>query len=170
MIREGDEDTECYVIKRGNAVVTRLNGGKTETLAGISGGSLFGEDALISSLPRSATVTMSSDGVVMVLSKQDFDTLLKTPVLEYVKEDELDELFENSDTGVVILDVRTTQESNQNPIARAKNIPLAQLRSRMPSLNRNFLYIIEGEGRAEAAAYILSEAGFAVRVLHRSED
>ncbi len=167
LIQEDDEGNECYVIKQGKAVVTRRNGkGKQEeTLAALSNGALFGEDSLISSLPRSATITMSSNGIVMVLSKNDFDTLLKTPVLEYVDPQQLDELIENSDTGVIQLDVRTQQEAAMAPVARARNVPLAQLRSQMDNFNRDFIYVVLGEGRAEAAAYILSEAGFEVKIL-----
>ncbi|WP_028294692.1 cyclic nucleotide-binding domain-containing protein [Oceanobacter kriegii] len=167
LITEGDEGNECYVIKTGKALVTRQQGAQVQTLAGLTNGALFGEDSLISSLPRSATITMTSDGVVMVLSKEDFDILLKKPVLEYVEEDKLQDLVDNSDTGVVVLDVRTEQEAAQQPIARARNIPLAQLRHQLPSLNPGFMYVVEGEGRAEAAAYVLSESGFNVRVVKR---
>ncbi|WP_221799249.1 cyclic nucleotide-binding domain-containing protein [Oceanobacter mangrovi] len=167
LIREGDEGNECYVIKEGRALVTRGSGRNEETLAALSNGALFGEDSLISELPRSATITMTSDGVVMVLSKEDFNTLLKTPVVEYIKEDKLPELIEDSDTGVVLLDVRTEQEAEQSPIPRARNIPLAKLRNHLDDLNKNFIYVVQGEGRAEAAAYVLSEDGFNVMVLQQ---
>jgi len=165
IVREGDEGNECYVIKSGKAVVSRSNSGKEETLAAIGTGTLFGEDALVSALPRNATVTMSSDGVLMVLTKEDFDTLLKNPVLEFINEQQLQQLIEDGDTGTVVLDVRTQQEAAVNPILRARNIPLAQLRSHMPELAPEFIYVVTGEGRGEAAAYILSEAGYQAKVL-----
>jgi len=167
IIREGEEGDECYVIKSGKAVVTRRTGHRTETLAALSNGDLFGEDALITSLPRNASVTMSSDGVLMVLTKDDFNTLLKNPVLEYVSEQDLTDLIDEGDTGTILLDVRLPQEVSASPVARAQNIPLAQLRSRLQELSKTFVYVICGEGRAEAAAYILTEAGFQARVLKR---
>jgi CRP-like cAMP-binding protein len=170
IISEGDDANECYVIKRGRALVTRAHHRQVETLAAISAGALFGEDALISQLPRSASITMSSDGVLMVLKKDDFDLLLKSLVLEYVTEDELEELIENSDTGVVLLDVRSSEEARYTPVPRSRSIPLANLRSEMRTLDRVFMYVIIGEGRAEAAAYILSEDGYQVKVLRNSQD
>lgn len=165
ILTEGEEGDECYVIKRGKALVTRMNGSKQEKLAALSHGALFGEDALISNLPRNATVTMSSDGILMTLTKEDFNTLLKQPVLDYLSEDELAMLIANGETATIMLDVRSTQEAIANPIHRAQGIPLAQLRSHLNELSHEFLYVVIGEGRAEAAAYILSEAGFNVRVL-----
>lgn len=168
IIREGEEGNECYVIKQGKALVTRQHHQKTETLAALSNGDLFGEDALISNLPRNASVTMSSDGVLMVLTKEDFDVLLKQPVLTYISEDELASLITEGDTGTVMLDVRLPQEVAANPLHRAQAIPLAQLRDRLHELSNAFVYVVAGEGRAEAAAYILSEAGFEARVLKQT--
>lgn len=165
VIKEGDEGAECYVIKQGKAIVTRKNGPKQDTLAAISTGKLFGEDALVSSMPRNASVTMSSDGELMVLTKDDFDTLLKQPILEYVNEQQLQQLIDDGDTGTVIIDVRTPQEASASPIPRARNIPLAQLRNRLDELSDAFVHVMMGEGRGEAAAYILSEAGFQAKVL-----
>lgn len=169
IIREGEEGHECYVIKSGKAIVSRKVNNKQETLAALGSGDLFGEDALVSNLPRNASITMSSNGVLMVLTKEDFDTLLKTPVVEYVSENQLSALIDEGDTGTVVLDVRLPQEVAASPIHRATTIPLAQLRSRLNELSKAFVYVITGEGRAEAAAYILTEAGYQARVLKRSE-
>jgi signal-transduction protein with cAMP-binding, CBS, and nucleotidyltransferase domain/rhodanese-related sulfurtransferase len=165
IVHEGEEGNECYVIKTGKAIVTRRAHNQNETLAALTNGALFGEDALISNLPRNATVTMSSDGVLMTLTKDDFDTLLKGPVLEYVNSSDLESLIEEGDTGTVLLDVRTAQEASVSPIPRAQSIPLAQLRSRLGQLSKTFIYVVCGEGRAEAAAYILTEAGYQAKVL-----
>lgn len=168
IIKEGDEGTECYVIKQGKALVTREQGGKQVTLAALGNGALFGEDGLLSNLPRNASITMSSDGVLMVLAKDDFDTLLKQPVLSYIDEAELATLISEGETGTVLLDVRLPQEVAQSPIHRAITIPLAQLRSRLGELSKAFVHVVIGEGRAEAAAYILSDAGFDAKVLKRN--
>ncbi len=107
--------------------------------------------------------------MLMVLTKEDFDTLLKTPVVEYVSESQLSALIDEGDTGTVVLDVRLPQEVAASPIHRATTIPLAQLRTRLNELSKAFVYVVTGEGRAEAAAYILTEAGYQARVLKRSE-
>ncbi|MCY0966025.1 cyclic nucleotide-binding domain-containing protein [Parathalassolituus penaei] len=169
IISQGDEASECYVIKRGRALVTRQTPKGLETLAALGAGALFGEDALISQLPRSANITMSSDGILMVLNKDDFDQLLKSLVLEYIEEADLDDLIENSDTGVVLLDVRNNEEIQHNPIPRSRAMPLARLRTEMRSLDKVFMYVIIGGGRAEAAAYILIEDGYQVKVMRQPE-
>ena len=165
IVREGEEGNECYVIKSGKAVVTRKAHNKAEILAALSHGALFGEDALISHMPRNASVTMSSDGVLMVLTKEDFNTLLKGPVLEYVSAQDLQSLIDEGDTGTILLDVRQPREASVSPLPRARCIPLGQLRSRLNELSKTFIYVVCGEGRAEAAAYILTEAGYQAKVL-----
>src|SRR5690606_21031303 len=106
IIREGEEGHECYVIKQGKALVTRQHNNKTETLVALSNGVLLGEHALISNLPRNASSTMSSYRLLMVVSKEEFDALLKQPVLSYGSEDELDSQTAVCDTGNVVLDVQ----------------------------------------------------------------
>lgn len=165
VVREGETGTHCYVIKSGKALVSREHNGQQETLAALSHGNLFGEDALVSDMPRNATVTMTSSGTLMRLSKDDFDLLLRKPVLNYITRKELDTLFDEADTGVIVLDVRATQEAAADPVLRSRNIPLAQLRQELRSLEQDFIYVVCGGGRAEAAAYILSEAGIEARVL-----
>lgn len=169
IIQQGDEGKECYVIKSGKAVISRTSHGVPETLAAITTGTLFGEDALTSALPRNASVTMSSDGELMVLTQEDFTTLLKNPVLEYLNETQLHELIEDGDTGTVVIDVRTRQEAIAHPLPKARNIPLAHLRHELASLSPEFIYVTTGEARGEAAAYILNEAGFQTKVLRFDE-
>lgn len=167
VVQEGDEATECFVLKEGTAVVTRGQPPHTQHLAALGAGALFGEDALVARLPRSASITMSSDGLLLVLTKDDFDALMKTPVLEFISADDLTELMENSDVGVLVLDVRPEQiaRTTPSPYPNNRNIPLHQLRSSLARLETDFVYVVYGDDSAEAAAYILSESGFEVKVL-----
>lgn len=166
IINEGEEGNECFVIQKGKAIVSRMQNKKSEVLAALTNGALFGEDALISNLPRNATVTMGSSGILKVLTKESFDTLLKQPIISYISEDELAALISEGDTGTVIIDVRLAQEVIANPINRAQAIPLSQLRAQIPSFSDDFIYVVIGGSSAEAAAYILNEAGLKVKVLH----
>src|SRR5690606_3348264 len=77
IVREGDSGDTFFVIKQGKAMVTRQHSGREETLAALTAGNFFGEDALISDAPRNATVTMTSDGLLMRLGKDDFRALLQ---------------------------------------------------------------------------------------------
>lgn len=79
IIRQGEMGDFCYFIKEGEAEVTRHIDGKRQHLATIGIGRCFGEDALVNETVRNASVSMSSDGVLMRLDKQDFYRLLKEP-------------------------------------------------------------------------------------------
>lgn len=165
VIQEGDIGDEFYVIKRGTALVTAK--GQDKPLAVLSNGDMFGEDALISELPRNASVTMESYGELMVLPKADFIELLSKPALQYLDHPQLERLIRNSETGVVLLDVRQPKEVQFAPVLPARNIPLSELRQRMIGLSKDYCYVVIGEGRGEAAAYVMSEAGYRVKVLHQ---
>ena len=84
VVREGDVADYYFVIESGRCRVTRNVGGGQLLLAELGGGDAFGEDALIENTPRSATVTMVTDGVVLRIGKEDFARLLREPLLERV--------------------------------------------------------------------------------------
>jgi CRP/FNR family cyclic AMP-dependent transcriptional regulator len=73
MVREGEYDRDLYVIVSGTAVVTR----KGKKLAELVPGDFFGELALLSRAPRSATVTAYSDMRVMVLGPREMDVIVE---------------------------------------------------------------------------------------------
>ena len=71
---------------RDRAGSPRSPGGGNEdlVLANLRPGSTFGEDALISESARSATVTATSDGMLMRLSRKDFDMMLVGQRVQWV--------------------------------------------------------------------------------------
>jgi CRP-like cAMP-binding protein len=72
LVREGEHGRELYVIVDGTVRVTR----KGRKVATMGPGDFFGELALISGAPRSATVTTETDATVMVLDPRRFDVVL----------------------------------------------------------------------------------------------
>ena len=72
LVREGEHGRHLYVIVDGSAGVVR-GGRKVATLGP---GDFFGELALISGAPRSATVTTETDTTVMVLDPRRFDVVM----------------------------------------------------------------------------------------------
>ena len=69
VIRELDPDSRnCYVLADGVARVVRQG----RCLAVLEPGELFGEDALITSEPRNASVVMETDGLIMSLDAEAF--------------------------------------------------------------------------------------------------
>ena len=73
MATEGDRGREFFVLLNGEADVTK--GG--EHVNTMRKGDFFGEIALVTKMPRTATVTATSDVDVLVITERDFDALLK---------------------------------------------------------------------------------------------
>lgn len=70
----GDPGDRMYIVLSGKVSVSAANG---EILAFIGSGNYFGEMALLTGEPRSATVTAVSDTETFVLEKEDFDVILE---------------------------------------------------------------------------------------------
>lgn len=78
LIREGERGREFFVIAAGEVEVTRQG----KALATLGPGDFVGETALLSKIPRSATVTALSALDVLVITDQNFVGLLdKVPTL-----------------------------------------------------------------------------------------
>jgi CRP-like cAMP-binding protein len=165
IIRQGDDGDYYYVIKTGKAKVTRPSKAGTElVLAQLDDGDAFGEEALLSEAKRNANVVMSTDGVLMRLSKADFNSLLKEPMLSWVKRADADSRIAR---GAKWLDVRLESEAANDGIKGSINIPLFMLRLKMEALDPNVEYIAycDTGRRSSAAAFLLSERGFKSAVL-----
>ena len=80
IIKQGDPGETFYIVKTGTVKVTQLQKGasRAETIKeALSSGDYFGEMALLESQPRMATVTATSDDVVLMsLDRATFTSLL----------------------------------------------------------------------------------------------
>jgi CRP-like cAMP-binding protein len=76
IIREGDPGYEMYFIEAGRVRVVRGSGPDAILLAEMGAGDLFGEMALLTGKPRSATVTALSDLDLWSMPQADFDELV----------------------------------------------------------------------------------------------
>ncbi len=76
IIREGDPGDEMYFIESGRVQVVRGSGPQAIILDEMGAGDLFGEMALLTHGPRSATVTALSDLNLWVLPQADFEDLV----------------------------------------------------------------------------------------------
>jgi CRP/FNR family transcriptional regulator, cyclic AMP receptor protein len=74
LTREGRPAREFFVLVDGTAQVTR-DGKK---IADLGGGDWFGEIALITNSPRTATVTATSQGDVLVITDRRFHSVVET--------------------------------------------------------------------------------------------
>lgn len=168
IIEQGGEGDYFYIIKTGRCMVTRKPSvnAKPVKLAELADGDAFGEDALVSDAKRNASVTMMTDGVLMRLSKKDFNELLKEPLLNTVDYSAATALMGK---GAELLDVRLPGEYENVHIVDSRNLPLSALRLEAQSLDRGRKYIVccETGRRSASAAFVLSQRGFEVSVLEQ---
>jgi CRP-like cAMP-binding protein len=166
IVRQGDEGDYFYVIVSGRCTVSRETPLNREgiKLAELGMGETFGEEALISGATRNATVTMLTDGVLMRLAKDDFNTLLNEPMLRWVEHDQAKEIVAK---GGAWLDVRLPSEYEHWHLEPSINVPLYFIRLKLKSLDPAVPYVVicDNSRRSSAAAYILSERGFDAYVL-----
>ncbi|MCE9633739.1 MAG: cyclic nucleotide-binding domain-containing protein [Methylophilales bacterium] len=164
IIKQGEEGDYYYLIESGTAEVTRFSrpDKPPQVLAKLGEGDAFGEEAPVSDNRRNANVTMISDGVLLRLSKQDFIELMKAPLLNTISREEAQKKVLG---GAVWLDVRTPSEFDYDRVfPDAINVPLSDIRSEMPHLDKRKVHIVycQSGRRSSAAAFIMSQLGFEV--------
>jgi CRP-like cAMP-binding protein len=166
VIKQGTEGDFFYVVMSGKCVVTRETPLNKEgiKLAELGPGDSFGEEALIAEAKRNATIVMLTEGSLMRLGKQDFQTLLNEPLLQWIEYEDAKKVIAR---GGKWLDVRLPSEFQNFRIDDAVNIPLYFIRLKLNALDRTVPYVVccDTGRRSSAAAYILSERGFDAYVL-----
>jgi len=166
VIKQGDEGDYFYVVTSGRCVVTRETPLHQQgiRLAELGVGDTFGEEALISSARRNATVTMLKDGSLMRLGKDDFCTLLNEPMLDWVDAAEGAAIVANGGTW---LDVRLPSEFENFHLPEAINVPLYFVRLKLKTLDPDMPYVVccDTGRRSSAGAFILNKRGFNASVL-----
>jgi CRP-like cAMP-binding protein len=73
LTREGARGREFFVLLEGSAEVQR----KGQRIATMCGGDFFGEIALVTDVPRTATVTTTTPVHALVITDRDFRNLLR---------------------------------------------------------------------------------------------
>ena len=150
VLSTGDIGEELLVLRSGRASV-HAHG---RTLSFLNPGDFFGEDALISGARRNATVTMLSDGVVMILPKANFTELLLGDVVEIVRE------ANDAQKGIRV-------SVYAQPGKGLLGLPVRNLRESTASLDPLARYFL-AEGPLEErflAAFLLTQQGFDACVL-----
>lgn len=166
IVNQGESGDYFYIIKKGRALVTRSmpNQPKGIKLAELKDGDTFGEEALISSDKRNATITMLTEGLLSRLSKTDFMELLNEPLLDWVSYEEGKKQVAE---GAEWLDVRLPAEHLAHAINGSTHIPLIFLRMKIDCLDNNKHYVVycDTGRRSSAASYLLNERGFTTCIL-----
>lgn len=163
VVKEGEEGDYFYVLASGSAHV--YNHSDSVDLV-IHPGQYFGEESLLGNTPRNASVKMLANGRLKRLNSENFNSLLKAPVVKYTEEKQLDKLGKP----YKLLDVKMPMEFRISHMPGAINIPLSRLRNSLPELGRANIYIVPDDAgsRADIAAHLLCQAGFDAFILKNS--
>jgi len=166
VVNQGDEADYYYIIKSGDCELIRQAsaGARPIKLAELHSCEAFGEDALLSGNPRNVTVKMKGKGQMLRLSKQNFISLVKEPVLQYVS---FDEGLKQVNDGANWLDVRSPDVYEADHIDNSVNIPFFSLRMKVAEIPHDQLQVLVCDnGRtSEAAAFLLLKFGFNALIL-----
>jgi rhodanese-related sulfurtransferase len=100
----------------------------------------------------------------MRLAKEDFNELLKEPMLNWLS---IEEAHDKVRMGAKFLDVRLESEHANTGLTGSINIPLFMLRLKAEALDPKVAYVIycDTGRRSSAAAFLLSERGLQTYVL-----
>ena len=160
----GEHADRIYVIESGRFQVERLVGGAKVVLAELKSGDAFGEEALVSEAKRNASVISLGEGELLRLGKQDFNALLREPLLRRIA---FDEAAEKVRRGALWLDVRYPSEYQYDKLPGAINVPLAEVRNMFAVLDRSKEYVAycQSGRRSAAAAFLFAQRGFRVWLL-----
>lgn len=162
ILRQGNVGDAYFVVTEGRVQILRENAAAAEIkeISQLGVGRGFGEESLLSGQPRNATVRALTDVQLMRIGAQDFERLLKAPVLKEVSTEEM-----NGATQVI--DVRLPEEFSQGHLPGAVNLPLARIRDLAVQLDPAVpcaVYCDSG-ARSASATFLLCERGFDARVV-----
>jgi rhodanese-related sulfurtransferase/AcrR family transcriptional regulator len=162
IVTQGERGDSYYVIVSGEAEVFVKDPLTDETAraAVLRDGDAFGEESLLLEGNRTATVRMTSPGLLLALSKADFDELVKPRMVDFVDPPDAREMLISG--RATLLDCRYPMEYEESRIPGARLVPLQQLRREgVFALDPALTYIVcclSGR-RSSAAAFLLRERG-----------
>ncbi len=166
IVSQGESNDYYYIVKTGKCSVSRRPSPKTEDvqIAILAAGDGFGEEALITDGVRNATIRMMSAGSLMRLKKDDFISLLVSPLLDYIH---LDELKSRATAGDLLIDVRPHKNFMDGHLDGAVNTPLSMIRLKLNNFNaeRNTIVYCDDASRSTAAAFLLIQHGLSCSIL-----
>ncbi len=168
IVTQGDPGDCYYVILAGEAEVREADPrtGVPTVVNRLGDGDSFGEEALLADCRRTASVTMVTPGRLLVLSKSDFDALLRAPMVEVIDAGAARQMLARGRAR--LLDCRHPAEHDGSRIPGALLVPLDTLRhDAVFALEPDLLYIVycSTGRRSRAAAFLLRERGIPARSL-----
>ena len=167
VVMQGEPGDFFYVIKSGTAVVHRRATPDSVSihLADIKPGDGIGEEALVADQARNATVTMTSDGVLLKMKREDFNKLIRNSLLDDIP---LEEAKHRVDEGAVWIDTRSEDQFARGALPAAINVPLPLMRVKYQELDPARSYVVYSNDPATSAvaAFLLSARGLTTRYVN----
>ena len=171
IVRQGETGNDYFIIERGYCEVTRRSSDSADEihLADLGPGDAFGEEALISRQPRSASVTMLTDGCLMRLSNADFSELVRDPLLKPVS---AEDAWRRVRQGAIWVDLRPATDAAPPALKYSVSMTLNNLRSQARKLSKDYHYIVYSDDPQQSAigAFLLAERGFDAACLETDFD
>ena len=162
IVTEGDSGDYCYIIVKGIAEVFKCVADGEEMVATLDEGVLFGEHALVSKEPRTASVRMKTNGLLMKMIGEKFSSLLKSHVVRWLTTDATYEMVLD---GAILLDVREEEEVASLSFGDSINIPMDKLRDECENKLDKSVPVITCSNtgmRCASAAFLLATLGYDV--------
>ena len=154
-----------YIVKSGTAEVWRADThGRRYRLAVKVPGDAFGDDALVLEGLRSANVSMLTAGSLLRISNDDFEALIRDPLLRRVSRQQADGLIE---AGGRWLDLRDADLFAAHAQPNAMNVPISLLRLKRRALQNDVTYLVYADDphTEELGCYLLAECGLSACML-----
>jgi len=162
IIIEGDSGDYCYIIVKGVAEVFKCLAEGEEVVATLIAGALFGENALVSKEPRTASIRMKSNGILMKMIGEKFSSLLKSHVVRWLT---VDASYDLMLSGATLLDVREDDEFENISFQGCVHIPMDKLRkncAKMLDIKKPVITCSNTGMRCASAAFLLATLGYDV--------
>lgn len=164
IVQYRDNGDRYYIIKEGKAEVWKPDW-ETDVWSCVDQlgpGDVFGEEAILVGGFRNATVRMITPGVLLVLEEDDFNSILRSRLVEEVTSYQAHVMARYEDTEW--LDCRFDIEYSEEHIPGAQLMPLHTLRKSIHELDHSKRYLVycRSGRRSVCAAYLLRERGFSV--------
>jgi CRP-like cAMP-binding protein len=169
VVQAGTRGDYFYILMQGEArVYTEESGPYKGQTFDLVPGDYFGEEALVADTIRNATVRMVSDGAVGRLSREQFDAIFKSSLVQTIDLEKACKFLASAGIAYDIIDVRFPLEYRHSHIEDSINVPVVVLRKRLRELDRNKSYLVTPEGgrRSELAVYLLRQAGLNAYLLN----
>jgi len=168
VVRQGEPGDAYYVILAGEAEVWEADadGAPPRLVNRLVDGDSFGEEALLSEGLRTATVVMTTPGRLLVLGKADFDTLMRSSLVEHIDADKARQWLGRG--AAQLLDCRHPDEYAACRIPGAQLVPLDRLRHEgvySIDAERTWIVCCRNGQRSRAAVFLLRERGVRALVL-----